>query len=253
MRRIRVSRYTLEKYCLYGVITVLAIMLPLFSVKLLLRYGVVSLDSGLKRLWDWPFDLLIYALLMMLFLLTLLFRRETAPSSKSILAAFFFSFIIEMYGFAYSFYLLAAVIGPTRISDGYLRHGALPGSTYLPFEVRLLTITVLWAIGLYFVTRGWKAFWANRRKLCTEGIYRLMRHPQYLGFYLILTGTFFFFPTPFLLITYVILCITYYRLARKEEKRMIKLYGDQYTEYMERVGMFWPKSRRVKPDSITPG
>lgn len=246
MRKIRISAYKLEKYCLYGVIATLAIMLPLFSVKLLLRYELVSRDSFLKQLWDWPYDLLIYALLMMLFLLTLLFRRETAPTHRSVLVAFFLSFIIEMYGFAYSFYLLAAVIGPSRISNGYLRPGGLPGGTYLPFEVRLITITILWAVGLYFVTRGWKAFWANRRELCTDGIYRLMRHPQYLGFFLILTGTFFFFPTPFLLITYVVLCFTYYRLARKEEKRMIQVYGDRYTEYMEQVGMFWPKRRSAE-------
>lgn len=238
------KQYKLEKIFLYGVIAALAIMLPLFSVKLLLKFEIVPLDSFLKQLWDWPYDLLIYALLMMLFLLSLLFRRETDIKSKSILTAFFVSFIIEMYGFAYSFYLLAAAIGPTSISEPYLAQGGDPGATYLPFEVRLATITVFWIIGLYFVVRGWKEMWRNRGKLSSTGIYRLMRHPQYLGFFFILTGTFFFFPTPFLMISYVILCITYFRLAKKEEKVMISKFGDAYEEYMTRVGMFWPKRAR---------
>jgi protein-S-isoprenylcysteine O-methyltransferase Ste14 len=39
---------------------------------------------------------------------------------------------------------------------------------------------------------------------------------------------------------YPILLILYYRLARREEKQVLKEYGDSYLKYKEYTPMFFP-------------
>jgi protein-S-isoprenylcysteine O-methyltransferase Ste14 len=39
---------------------------------------------------------------------------------------------------------------------------------------------------------------------------------------------------------YPILLILYYRLARREEKHVLKEYGDSYLKYKESTPMFFP-------------
>jgi protein-S-isoprenylcysteine O-methyltransferase Ste14 len=54
---------------------------------------------------------------------------------------------------------------------------------------------------------------------------------------------------------YPILLILYYRLARSEEKQVLKEYGDRYLNYKESTSMFFPTkllSRRKKIAKQTP-
>jgi protein-S-isoprenylcysteine O-methyltransferase Ste14 len=54
---------------------------------------------------------------------------------------------------------------------------------------------------------------------------------------------------------YPILLILYYRLARSEEKQVLKEYGDRYLNYKESTPMFFPTkflSRRKKIAKQTP-
>jgi len=85
--------------------------------------------------------------------------------------------------------------------------------------------------------------------LVTSGIYRYIRHPQYTGIFLIITGWLLRWLNPTILIMYPILLILYYRLARREEKYVLKEYGDAYLKYKESTPMFSPiklPSRRNK-------
>jgi len=76
--------------------------------------------------------------------------------------------------------------------------------------------------------------------LVTSGIYRYIRHPQYTGIFLIITGWLFRWLNPTILIMYPILLILYYRLARREEKHVLKEYGDAYLKYKQSTPMFFP-------------
>ena len=48
------------------------------------------------------------------------------------------------------------------------------------------------------------------------------------------------------LATLLIMFILYYFLAKDEERRMVKQYGDSYKEYMSKTGMFFPMIRGNK-------
>lgn len=72
-------------------------------------------------------------------------------------------------------------------------------------------------------------------RLATGGVYARLRHPQYLGFILILTGLPLRWPTLVTRAMYPVLVAMYVRLARREEYEALGRFGPVYADYMARV------------------
>ncbi|NIO21200.1 MAG: isoprenylcysteine carboxyl methyltransferase, partial [Candidatus Aenigmarchaeota archaeon] len=81
--------------------------------------------------------------------------------------------------------------------------------------------------------------------LVSDGIYTYMRHPQYTGIYLAIFGQLIHWPTIPTLILFPFIFVAYYTLSRKEEKVMIKKFGDEYREYIKKVPMFFPRWEQI--------
>jgi protein-S-isoprenylcysteine O-methyltransferase Ste14 len=122
----------------------------------------------------------------------------------------------------------------------------LPHITYSgdPF---LLTLAyagpVLLAIGLgtFFLCAG-QVYGAKlfRKGVVSGGPYRAIRHPQYLGLSIAGLGLLLYWPRFFILVTYVSMLFVYYLLARNEECRMLRKFGESYAAYLEHTPMFLP-------------
>ena len=80
----------------------------------------------------------------------------------------------------------------------------------------------------------------TKRGVVTGGIYKKVRHPQYLGFGMAGFGLLLYWPRFFILIIYLTMLFVYYLLARNEEQRMISRYPESYRAYMAKVPMFMP-------------
>jgi len=78
-------------------------------------------------------------------------------------------------------------------------------------------------------------------RLTTGGLYRLARHPQYLGLAILGLGTFLLWPRVLVLIAYVTMLFLYALLARWEEARCIEKFGESYRAYQRRTGMLLPR------------
>lgn len=76
-----------------------------------------------------------------------------------------------------------------------------------------------------------------------DGVYSYVRHPQYLGILLVTSGFLLQWVTIPTAIMFPILVLTYYRLAKKEEEEMERLFGDRYRRYRVSVPMFLPTGR----------
>jgi class 3 adenylate cyclase/protein-S-isoprenylcysteine O-methyltransferase Ste14 len=77
--------------------------------------------------------------------------------------------------------------------------------------------------------------------LVTGGLYRVARHPQYLGLALVGLGAFLVWPRVLVLVAYVTMLFLYERLAGGEETRCLAKFGDAYRAYQRRTGMFLPR------------
>ena len=109
---------------------------------------------------------------------------------------------------------------------------------------------ILTAVG-YFVfiwsviARGkYAVSWAmpGSQELVTWGPYRFVRHPSYLGYFLMFSGLLLMWLNVFAL--FPLLAIPgYYQLTSTEEKLLLSRFGEKYAEYKRKTGRFVPKIR----------
>lgn len=79
-----------------------------------------------------------------------------------------------------------------------------------------------------------------RRGVVSGGLYAWIRHPQYLGLGIAGLGLLLYWPRFIILFFYLSMLFVYYFLARNEEWRMERKFGESYQNYKARIGMFLP-------------
>jgi protein-S-isoprenylcysteine O-methyltransferase Ste14 len=170
-------------------------------------------------------------------------------------AAFLVALFTEMYGFPLTIYLLSGWLGnrfpalnPFSHNGGHLWQTllGLKGDPHLN-PIHWLSDGLI-AAGFITIGSAWKVLYQAQRarQVATTGIYAHLRHPQYIGFILIMLGFLVQWPTFITLIMFPILVIMYVRLARREEKDAQSEFGDDYAHYADRTPAFLP--RILPPD-----
>lgn len=80
----------------------------------------------------------------------------------------------------------------------------------------------------------------NNHKLITNGIYQYIRHPAYVGTFLIFIGLFLMYYTVFF-VPFIILGLVFgIKRVESEEKMLINYFGNEYIKYSKNVGRFLP-------------
>lgn len=80
----------------------------------------------------------------------------------------------------------------------------------------------------------------ENQDLVIWGPYRHVRHPSYLGYFLMFSAFFFIWPNPLTL--FPLLAIPgYIRITSVEEELLMKRFGEEYLEYKKKTGQFIPK------------
>lgn len=190
--------------------------------------------------------------LFLLFTLSFLIpRRKREWRSAGIFSAFIIALFAEMFGFPLTIYILTSVLGsrypvidPLNHINGHLWVALSGGST----AVWVLVMTISWLAilgGLIVIGLAWRQIHKARGGMVTSGLYRLIRHPQYFGLFLITVGFLIQWPTIITVAMWPVLAVMYYRLARREEKGMLAEFGERYFEYKQMVPMFIPNRLRV--------
>jgi len=80
-----------------------------------------------------------------------------------------------------------------------------------------------------------------KRGVAANGLYTLIRHPQYFGLGLAALGLAIMWPRFLTLTLFAVMLFLYYLLAKDEERRMVNRFGEGYIAYMNRTGMFLPR------------
>jgi len=97
--------------------------------------------------------------------------------------------------------------------------------------------------GFWLIAVAWKHLLAAQKaeRLATEGPYARVRHPQYLGFILIMVGFLLQWPTLVTLAMFPILLVVYRRLAIREEREIGKRLGETWERYAAVTPRFLPR------------
>jgi protein-S-isoprenylcysteine O-methyltransferase Ste14 len=101
--------------------------------------------------------------------------------------------------------------------------------------------------GFVLISAAWKVLYdaQQTRSLATSGPYSYVRHPQYVGFILVMLGFLVQWPTILTLAMFPVLTVMYVRLARIEENDTRAAFGDAYDRYAAEVPGFIPKLSRI--------
>lgn len=133
-------------------------------------------------------------------------------------------------------------------STAWLTYYLLPHFSYSESQIANGLILVSWPLIiaglLLFILGFFQIYWAKftGRGAVEVGLYRYIRHPQYLALAIVGLGTALFWSRYIVVFAFVTMLFLYYALARLEEERCLNKFGDTYRHYMARTGMFWPRS-----------
>lgn len=112
-------------------------------------------------------------------------------------------------------------------------------------ELRALLTDAGWALiaaGFVIFISSYVYFYSIRKRvgLVTSGPYAVVRHPQYLGIFMGLTGFSLLGARPIAVVAWVTAVCTYLALMIHEEGENDRLFGEEFRAYRERVPFIIP-------------
>lgn len=187
---------------------------------------------------------------LMIVIASWLLYRYVAPKewkewgSAGLVQAFIIALYAEMYGFPLTLYVLTGFLGidiPMLHTSGHL-WSTLLGYGRIGGIIEMVLGLTLVFFGIGLLIEGWREVYKARRegRLVTDRLYGVVRHPQYTGIFTALFGQLIHWPTVITLALFPIIVWVYVRLARKEERQMLRQFGERYLDYRQRVPMFFP-------------
>jgi len=191
----------------------------------------------------WPLAIIMIVIASWIFYRYFALRGWREWAGAGLVQAFIIALYAEMYGFPLTIYFLVRFFGLDRAYVSANLWSTLLGVGETGMFVAMIIGYALLFVGIGLFAEGWRELYNayKEHQLATDGLYKLVRHPQYTGLFIGLFGEgVVHWPTIFSVALFPIIVIAYMLLARREERRMLAEFGDEYRAYRERTPMFFP-------------
>jgi protein-S-isoprenylcysteine O-methyltransferase Ste14 len=178
-------------------------------------------------------------------------RRFAANSAIVLSFIVALEFVVMISPFAMVFY---AALNPfllalnhsaaTRwLTAFFLPHMVVPPDAFLK-ALRVSGSVAFLGGGILFLVCAAQVYAGKwfRPGVAQGGLYRLIRHPQYVALALAAWGLAVMWPRFLTLTLFAIMLFLYFLLACDEERRMVNRFGESYQRYRSRTGMFLPRA-----------
>ena len=174
--------------------------------------------------------------------------------SFSAFSAFLIALFVEMYGFPLTIYFMAGWLQSRYPNVDWFSHDAghllemMFGWKTNPHAGPFHILSFIFiGGGFILISAAWKMLYdaQQKRALATTGPYSYVRHPQYVGFIMVMFGFLLQWPTILTLAMFPVLTFMYVKLAKTEERDSIAEFGTAYTKYASEVPGFIPRLGRI--------
>lgn len=208
--------------------------------------GIMA-DYGLWQL------VIVNSLIILIFAFSF-FQPQTKRDWRTFgaFSAFVVALFTEMYGFPLTIYLLSGWLTSRFPEINWFTHESshllqtlLGWSGDIHFSPLHIISDILVLGGLILLAVSWKVLYSAQQnfKIACRGPYSKIRHPQYAAFIVIMVGFLVQWPTLPTLLMFPVLVWLYIRLARREEKEALAMFGEQYAQYAKNTPRFIPELR----------
>lgn len=176
-------------------------------------------------------------------------------------SAFLVALFAEMYGFPLTIYFLSGWLQSQYPGVDWFAHdsghllemlfGWKANPHFGPFH--LLSFLLIGG-GFILISAAWRVLYEAHRRgtLAVTGPYARIRHPQYVGFIIVMLGFLVQWPTLLTLSMFPVLVWMYTRLARSEEVEVRQTFGEAYTAYANQIPAFIPRLGEVVDNGVYP-
>lgn len=163
--------------------------------------------------------------------------------SFSAFSAFLIALFVEMYGFPLTIYFMAGWLQSRYPNVDWFSHDAghllemMFGWKTNPHAGPFHILSFIFiGGGFILISAAWKMLYdaQQKRALATTGPYSYVRHPQYVGFIMVMFGFLLQWPT-----------ILTLAMFPAEERDSIAEFGTAYTKYASEVPGFIPRLGRI--------
>jgi protein-S-isoprenylcysteine O-methyltransferase Ste14 len=173
-------------------------------------------------------------------------------------SAFLVALFTEMYGFPLTIFFLSGWLQSNYTGVDWFAHdsghllemlfGWKANPHFGPFH--FLSFVFIGG-GFVLISAAWRVLHEAQRRhaLATTGPYAHVRHPQYVGFILIMFGFLLQWPTILTLAMFPVLVTMYVVLTRREEREVAGEFGEAYWRYAARVPRFIPRLSQLAAGS----
>ena len=118
---------------------------------------------------------------------------------------------------------------------------------YVPSAVRIPVGAVILALSGYLAINGLSTVFGKEREepvVIREGVFKLVRHPVYLGEILLYLGLLILSISLAAAAVWIIAIGFLHYISRYEEKMLVARFGEEYEQYMKEVPMWIPRFRK---------
>lgn len=135
------------------------------------------------------------------------------------------------------------------ISDSFIFHYSDFTSVGVPVWIRLPIGLAVTLLSGFMARKTLKIIFGTKRdkpEVIKQSYYKITRHPMYLSVLLLYTGLFIITLSLASLIFIVPIFLFYNFIAAYEEKILLNQFGEEYQNYINEVGRWYPKTNLPK-------
>jgi protein-S-isoprenylcysteine O-methyltransferase Ste14 len=140
--------------------------------------------------------------------------------------------------------LLLVIFLGIWITDSFVFHYSTFLIDIIPDYLRMIVAGLVLIAGWYLARGGMKAVFGTERDkpgLINTGVFRIVRHPIYLGAILFYLGASLITMSIASVLFLIVIIGFYIFIARYEERLLTEEFGQDYLEYKKKTGMLFPK------------